>query len=67
MPQGQQNPGFRSVRVKMRFSQKGLKRFQKKISIWLPVNTQQDWSAKSESADSLIVHYHRNTVCHIYF
>ena len=42
---------------KLRFFVKGLTRFQKFFSIWVPVNTQQDWRAKLESAYSLMVHY----------
>ena len=38
MSQGPPNPGFRSVRVENRFSQKGLTRFQKFFLIWVKVH-----------------------------
>ena len=47
----------------MRFSQKGLTKFQKFFSIWVPENTKQDWRVKLESVYSLVVHYCKNTVC----
>ena len=63
MSQGLPNPGFRSVRVKkLKFSQKRHTRFKKFFSIWVPVNTLQDWRGKLESAFSLMVYYCRNTV-----
>ena len=64
MFQGPPNPGFRSAkRRKLRFSQKGLTRFQKFFSIWVPVNTLHDWRAKLERAYSLMVYYCKNTEC----
>ena len=38
---------------KLRFSQKGLARFQIFFSIWVHINTYQDWSAKLESGSLL--------------
>ena len=58
MSQGPPNPAFRSVRL-----EKGLTRFQKFFSIWVPMNPSQDWKAKLESAYSLMVQNCKNTVC----
>ena len=63
------DPGSAKSRIyagkstKRGFFQKGLTRFQKFISIWVPVNSQQDWRGKLESAYSLMVHYCKNIVC----
>ena len=49
----------------LRFYQKGLTTFQKFFSIWVSMNTWQDWKAKLESPYSLMVHDCKNTVGYI--
>ena len=48
--------------AKRGFSQKGLTRFQKFCSIWVPVKSNQDWRPNLESAYSLMVHYCKKIV-----